>query len=475
MTGFVGRQQELRELAACFDVVRQGGRADAGVAVMLRGRRRVGKSRLATELLRRLGVPAVYFQAARSAPQREELSLFAQAIATSELPNAFLAEGNTPGTLTAALRLLAAALPTDVPSVVVIDELPWLLEGMPGGAGELQRVWDQELSRRPVLLLLLGSDLSMMEALMRHDQPFHGRATEMLLRALTPHDVATMTGLTGAAAFDAFLITGGAPLIAQEWKPGLSPEEFVQASFQRSTSALVVAGGRALESEFPPESHARAVLSAIGGKGERVRAGILNSLHGTLSAASFDRALELLLHKRMVAYDEPLSTRAALKDRRWRVADPSLRFWLAFVAPAIAEVDRGRPDLAFARFQAGYTSWRGRAVEPVVREALSRLLPDERWPEVSRIGGWWPRNNNPEIDLVGTDKSPGTTVGFVGTIKWREHEPLGLADVHALQRGAARVPGVDEHTPMVGVCPLGGEVAELAQVWDADQLLEAWR
>ena len=387
MSGFVGRRQELQELTACFDVVKRGDRADAGLAVMLRGRRRVGKSRLATELISRLGVPAVYFQAARSAPQREELGLLAHAVATSDLPNAHLAEGNTPASLTAALRLIAAVLPIDAPSVVVIDELPWLLEGFPGGAGELQRVWDQEISRRPVLFLLLGSDLGMMEALMRHDQPFHGRATEMLLRALSPHDVATMTGLTGAEAFDAFLITGGSPLIAQEWGAGQAPADFVRSSFTRSTSALIVSGGRALESEFPTTSHAHALLTAIGGKGERVRAGILSSLHGAVSAASFDRALDLLVAKRVVAFDEPLSTRSALKDRRWRVADPSLRFWLAFVAPAIAEVDRGRPDLAFARFEVGYASWRGRAIEPVVWEALGRLLPDERWLEVRRIGG----------------------------------------------------------------------------------------
>jgi len=61
----------------------------------------------------------------------------------------------------------------------------WLLEGIPGGAGELQRTWDRELSQHPVLVLLVGSDLSMMEALNHHDQPFHGRATEMPLRPLS--------------------------------------------------------------------------------------------------------------------------------------------------------------------------------------------------------------------------------------------------------------------------------------------------
>jgi hypothetical protein len=37
---------------------------------------------------------------------------------------------------------------------VVLDELPWLLESIPSGAGELQRVWDHDLSSRPILLIL---------------------------------------------------------------------------------------------------------------------------------------------------------------------------------------------------------------------------------------------------------------------------------------------------------------------------------
>lgn len=395
MAGFVGRTHELRELTAHLDIVRAGGRADAGVAVLLRGRRRIGKSRLATELIKRSAIPSVYFQAARNAPAPDEFALFAEAIAGSDLPNAAIARDNRPQSLTAVLRLLAAALPTDAPSIVVIDELPWLLESSPGGAGELQRVWDRELSQKPVLLLLLGSDIAMMETISGADQPFHGRATEMLLRALSPHDVARMTKLDGIDAFDAFLITGGQPLVTQDWRAGESPIAFIRRSFERSTSALVVSGTRVLDGEFPPDSHARAVLTRIGGRGERGHSGIAQSLDGLISGTTLNRSLATLVTKHVIAGDEPLSTRAASKDRRWRVSDPALRFWLAIVEPALPDIDRGRPDLAVDRFKAQYESWRGRAIEPVAREALSRLLPDERWPGAMQIGGWWPRNNTP--------------------------------------------------------------------------------
>lgn len=472
--GFVGRRSELQDLKAHLDAVREGGRADAGVAVLLRGRRRVGKSRLVTELIEDAGAPSVYFQAARYAPASDEFVTFAESIAASDLPNAEVARGNRPTSLTAALRLLAAALPTDRPSIVVIDELPWLLEGIPGGAGELQRAWDRELSRRPVLLLLVGSDLSMMEALNHYDQPFHGRATEMLLRALSPRDVARMTGLDGMDAFDAYLITGGQPLVAQEWRSGESADAFVRRSFERSTSALVVAGARVLDGEFAPSSHARRVLTAIGGLGERAYSGIMQSLGGALSPSTLDRSLALLSDKRVVAADEPLSCRAATKDKRWRIADPALRSWLALVEPSLDDIDRGRPDLAAARFENQFASWRGRAIEAVVREALVRLLPDETWPDARQIGGWWPRNNTPEIDLVAADARPGKNISFVGVIKWRARLPITSHEVSALAADAIKVPGVNVGTPLVGVCPAGADDDRLARLWTADELLRAW-
>jgi uncharacterized protein len=100
-------------------------------------------------------------------------------------------------------------LPGDNASVIVIDELPYLMD--PSGAFEsvLQRAWDRELSRKPVLLILIGSDLSMMEALTSYGRPFHQRGTQMTVGPLNPADVSAMAGLSAADAFDAALITGG--------------------------------------------------------------------------------------------------------------------------------------------------------------------------------------------------------------------------------------------------------------------------
>jgi len=68
--------------------------------------------------------------------------------------------------------------------------ISWLTsegQAYPATDGALQTAWDRLLSRRPVLLLMLGSDLHMMERLTAYDRPFFGRADkrQRSLRGLT--------------------------------------------------------------------------------------------------------------------------------------------------------------------------------------------------------------------------------------------------------------------------------------------------
>ncbi|MEU6081497.1 hypothetical protein [Streptomyces sp. NPDC047108] len=67
-----------------------------------------------------------------------------------------------------------------------------------------------------------------------------------------------------------------------------------------------------------------------------------------------------------------MSVKPDTKNKRYRIADPYLRFWLAFLVRAIPLVERGRGDVALERFERSWTTWRGRAVEPVVRASLLR-------------------------------------------------------------------------------------------------------
>jgi AAA+ ATPase superfamily predicted ATPase len=449
--GFVGREAELALLDKRLAGMAASG---AGTALVIRGRRQVGKSRLAQEFCDRAGVPYLFYAATKGASPVEAIAAFLAELGNSTVPRD---RGLVPAEPTAswpdAFRALAAVLP-DSPAVVVLDELPWLAEQDDVFDGALQTAWDRLLSRRPVLLLLLGSDLHMMERLTAYDQPFFGRAGNLLLGPLNPAEVGGALGLDAADAIDAYLLSGGLPGILRAWPDGVPALQFAERECADPASPLFGVPEAALLAEFPAPDTARRVIEAVG-DGNRTHANIAaeaGSRAGTVPSGTLTPVLHRLVEdKHVLAVDQPLSVRAS-KPALYRVADPSLRFYLAAGRAAHELSRRGRAAAAVSLISRRWASWRGRAVEPVIREALSLAAADLPWLEATAVGGWWNRAFDPEIDLIGADRAPvATKLWYAGSVKWLDH-PFGSRDLAALQRGAPQVPGFDPgETVLIGV------------------------
>lgn len=467
---FIGRAAYLSELDARLSLAARSG----GDFVLLRGRRQVGKSRLVTEFLTRNGARSVYFQAARR-PAREELASFTDAIGRSSLDGADLVrDGLHFSTWDAAFEWIARAATPDAPVVVVIDELPYLTGADTSFESVLQRVWDHTIHGRPVLLIVVGSDIAAMEAMGSYDRPLYGRLR--LERPVLPLDlaeVAQVLELAAPEAVDAYLTVGGFPRVLLSWPAGMARAEFVRESLADATSALVVIGERMLAAEFPSPGTARAALEAVG-HGERSFS-TLGSRSG-LGEASLNRALALLRSKQVVEGEDPLSTARGGRATRYRIVDPYLRFWLRFVGPALPDVERGRGDLAVGRAEAGWPSFRGRAVEPLVRRSLERLAPLPGLGAARDFGAYWTRANDIEVDVVGVaDRARVQHVAAVGSVKWRDGAPFSESDEAELKRVAPRVPGADGRTALVAVSRAGfaADVGSLIRL-GPDDLLRAW-
>lgn len=447
MLSFVGRSRELARLGQELDRTGPDGRL-----LVVRGRRQVGKSTLLERFLASDEVPSAFVTAAAGATPDTALLDAVAEVSASSLQVADVVRDARPATWDALFRLLARS--TTQPSVLVIDELPYLLASDPSLEGVLQRAWDRELSRSPVLLVLIGSDVSTMELLTTHGRPLFGRGGELRVDALGPADLRELLDLDAASAFDATVVTGGLPRLAQEWQASgaADPMGFVATQLQDPTSPLVVLGERYLSAEFPSHVQAGEVLQVVGA-GEPTfqriaeRAGIN---HGSLT-----RSLRTLTDARLVVTDRPLSM-APTRLVHHHVRDPYLRFWLRFVGPNRDRIDRGRGDVVAQRIATSWSTYRGTAVQPLIAEALARLLPDARLGEGVEVGRFWTRDHSVEVDLViaGKDVPPAAPTAL-GSIKWRENTPLTGADVGVLAKARASVPGAADAS-LFGVSRAGG-------------------
>ena len=477
---FVGRRAELSLLAKRVDHVTRTGR---GLAVAVRGRRQVGKSRLVQEVCTRSGLPYLFFTAVKGASVTESTGQFLAALAESDLPadRALLPAAPPAGGWGEMLRTLAGALP-DRPCIVVLDELPWLAEQDATFDGQLQVAWDRLLSQRPVLLLLLGSDLHMMQRLTAYDRPFYGRADNLVLGPLNLAETADVAALSGSDAIDAHLITGGLPGTLLRWPAGISADDHLRAEVADPASPLFTGPEQSLASEFPNPDVARRVFEAVGGDARTFTniAGTAGGRGGPVSSGTLSPLLRQLTNdKQALAVDEPLSTRAD-KPALYRVADSNLRLYLAILRDVHNLAQRGRPDAGYAVFQNRWASWRGRGVEPLIRAsleqaALTGALP---WRETQVVGGWWNRQFNPEVDLVGADRGPvASRIDFCGSLKWLGSR-FDRHDLHELVEGARQVPGFDPaSTGLLVVTRSGADLPPDAVelVWGPDDVVAAWR
>jgi uncharacterized protein len=466
MSGFVGRTQELLALETLLDEARSG----QGVMVAVRGRRQVGKSRLVSEFVERAGVPAVFATASRR-PAQVELAHFVDAARTSGLSALTTVSADAVGSWEAALLLATADAAPGRPMIIVIDELPDLTESEPAIEAILQKVW-QTLERRAVLFILIGSDVSIMEALTEYRRPLYGRAREMVVHPLTVADVARMNALSPEVALDVYLVIGGFPRLATRWRKSDTVTSFVRREFADEASPLVVTGERVMSGELPSDLNARAVLTAIGA-GERSHGAILS--RSGVGRGTFEKALALLAEKRIVQRTTPYAEPRTNKVPRYTVADPYLRFWLRFVQPGMELIARGRSDLAVARVVEGWPTYRGRAVEPLVRASLERLLPHPALGSAEFVGAFWTKDNRVEVDLVGgREPERAREIDFVGSIKWRDRGPFTRDDLAALLEARSRVPGVGAKTRLVGVSRTGFAIEGLDATFGPRDLVAAW-
>ena len=442
---FIGREEELGRLQRAL----VGARSGHAALIAIRGRRRVGKSRLVEEFIERSGCPSVFYTAVLG-PGPEELARFLEAVAVSDAPAGDeVRRGATANSWEAALALTARGATRRMPVILVIDEFPYLVEREPTIEATLQMVWDRTFERRPLVVVLIGSDRATMEALTEERRPLYDRAREMVVKPLDVATIGQMLDLSAAHALDAYAVIGGFPVLVLEWGRGRSRAEYLHDALTDPSSFLVVSAERALAAEFPFDANARAVLSAVGSDA-RAHKTILS--RSGLSTTSLDRALQLLTERGVVERRTPYSARASTKNPRYAVADPYMRFWLRFIGPSTDIIDRGRGRIVVDMVRTDFLTFRGRSIEPVIREAVERTLPDERFGSARYVGGYWNRTGDIEVDLVGGDDVPvANTVSFIGSIKWRDDETFHRADAGKLAGRRAEVPGVADDALLVGV------------------------
>lgn len=111
----------------------------------------------------------------------------------------------------------------------------------------------------------------------------------------------------------------------------------------------------------------------------------------------------------------------------------------------------------------------------MVRDALFRMRVGGVPDDTGAVGGYWTRNNDPEIDIVAADRGPiAKRVTAVGSVKWLENRAFDAHDLAKLIVHRSQLPGADTSTPLIAVARSGVSV-DGVQAVGPEELITAWR
>lgn len=222
MTPFIGREAELKILKGIS-------RKNSASLIVLKGRRRIGKSRLVEEFAK-----DQQFYSFTGLPPTSETTIQSQREAfAKQFKKAF---NISPEKIDDWWDLLwsVAELTKENKAIILFDEISWMGSKDSDFLGKLKTVWDGHFKKNPNLMLILcGSISSWIEENILSSTGFMGRLSLTLtLEELPLHECNKFwdkrTSLSAYEKFKILSVTGGIPRYIEEIQSHLPAEENIR-------------------------------------------------------------------------------------------------------------------------------------------------------------------------------------------------------------------------------------------------------
>ncbi|MBO3754618.1 MAG: ATP-binding protein [Candidatus Brockarchaeota archaeon] len=396
---FVNREEELRFLEE------RHGSMNAELVVVY-GRRRIGK----TELLARFiaGKPAVYFLADRR-PERDLLQEFKVKMAQALRDESFsrLEVGGWLELFEEFLKWWGGER-----IVIVIDEFPTLIEGNKAVPSVFQKIWDLRLKDSRVMLVLLGSSVSMMETeVLGYRSPLYGRRTgQWKLQPLRFQCLGEFFPKYGEEDLvRVYGCLGGVPAYLLKFDPNIPFWENLATRILRKGEFLYGEAEFLLREELREPRFYSAILRAVAlGASSFGEIAGSTGLEKTLLSKYLDVLEELGWVERLYPVGERIKPRKAL----YRIADPYMAFWFRYVFPNKSDLELNDIDPVLERIKRDYDAYLGAVYEQLFRESLRYVKNLPIRPKT--VGRWWFKDQ--EIDAVALDEAQSSSAFF--EVKW---------------------------------------------------------
>ncbi len=412
-------------------------------ALVITGRRRIGKTRLAIESAKHSDSLYLFTKKKRI----DEILLEWSEEVRRKLGNVFY--GNFPN-LEEFLNFLMD-YSKQKPLTLIFDEVQNLSFSAPSSFGTFQKVFDLKRENSNALLIFLGSSFSLMTKIFRNaKEPLFGRASDIMTLSYLPlkaqEEILRDHGLfSGENLLHLFAMFNGIPKYIEELLD-VDGKDYIDSfkSLLSGRDFLWEEGENLLKEEFGKEySSYYSILSAIS-KGRR-RLNDIEQFTGIKDAGAYLKNLEEIFL--MIARKLPVTSKSA-KDRngRYYITDNFMDFWFRLIETKRALKEINRVETAFEEILELLPDYEGRKLE----DMMIRKMIEENPLDIAftKAGKYWDRKGSLEIDAVFIDDK-GKKV-YLFEVK-RNRRKLRLNALEELKIKAATVPEFKSYEILSGI------------------------
>ncbi len=420
---FIDRAEELSVLEEEF-----GQLSKRASLIVVYGRRRVGK----TELIKEFGSKHSHLYLLATLQSKEEV-IKNFSVKTAEFfgDKATLAQPHT--TWEGFFEYLAKELKArKTPLMLVFDEFTYLIQQDHATPSIFQYFWDEKLKHLPVMMILCGSYVGMMEKeVISYKSPLYGRSTRQLfvLELDSKYLREFMPNYSKEQLIELYAILGAVPFYLLQFDQHKTPLENVRTVFLDKSRSLYNDGLLLLREEVKEPRNYLSILKAIS-FGKSTPKEIADNAH--LDQLLVGKYLDVLRGMKLVTRFVPATEKNPEKSKKgtYKISDNYYDFWLKFVYPYSDYIEQGRQDELVKNVIApNFSAYVGRAFEALARKKLIELNKKGKLPfTFERIGTWW--NGETEIDAVALNSR--TSEILFTEVKWSN---LKERDVSAIIAG----------------------------------------
>jgi hypothetical protein len=420
MEHFVDREQEMETLQSEYE--RKG-----SSLVVLYGRRRVGKTTLISEFIK--GKKALFFLASEESESQNRAAfkekvadfLDSELLRSAEIKNWDI------------LFRSIVDVPFESKPVIVLDEFQYLGKANPAFPSIFQRIWEETLKDRSVMVILCGSLISMMESqTLAYSSPLYGRRTAQIRLKQIPfaHYHEFFPTKSRKELIEWYAVTGGVPKYIELFSEDRDLYSSIQKCVLNPSGYLYDEPHFLLQQEVSEVGSYFSIIKAIAAGNTKLSA-ISSVLE--IKATSLSKYLKTLIDLDILEREVPVTESNPEKSKKglYKIKDNYLRFWFAFVYPNMSFIESGQSKIVMDKMKRSLVKNHIAFVyEDVCKERMWELNAEDAWPfHFSKIGRYW--DSKDEIDIAALDPEGKNLI--LGECKYWQ-EPVGVSVLRALEQ-----------------------------------------